>query len=261
MLAITNVQGVIFDVDETLLDNGNGRFSHLDEPLHERTRLLAIHEIGKRHNLPSLLAVTPEENLSSFLNAPIHSSEGAIWYILRTAHVVHSNTIELSNPLLQEIVAYKDDLYPTLLRTDGKPLPGAVEFVHWLADKGLANHMAIASTAIRRDINIFLEMTGLAQYFPAERIIAKDSVTHTKPHPEAFDKAFQSLDLPDTERGNILAFEDNPRGIMSAKAAGLYACGITNVFSREAFASSESAPDLIADSFDEFRSLLEQAQA
>ncbi|HSX06682.1 MAG TPA: HAD family phosphatase [Candidatus Saccharimonadia bacterium] len=261
MLSITNVKGVIFDVDETLLDNGNGRFSKLDQPLHERARLQAIHEAGTRHNLPELLAITPEQNLAGFLEAPVHSLEGAVWHLLFTVGVVATDIIDPDNQLLQEIVVRKDELYETLLRTEGKALPGAIEFVQWLGDQGLAHHMAIASTAIRRDINIFLEMTDLKQYFPTERIIAKDAVTHTKPHPEAFYKAFKSLGLPNDARGQVLAFEDNPRGIASAKAAGLYACAITNVFSREAFSSSEVAPDLIADSFDEFRTVLTVAKA
>lgn len=256
MLTISDIQGVIFDVDETLLDNGNGRFSHLDRPLHERSRLQAIHEAGKRHHLPTLLAITPEQNLAGFLEAPIHSLEGAVWHLLFNAGVVSVDIIDPNNQLLQEIVSRKDELYETLLRTDGKPLPGAVEFVHWLADQGLADRMAIASTAIRRDIDIFLEMVGLTQYFPNKRIIAKDNVVHTKPHPEAFDKAFLSLGLSDSTRSRVLAFEDNPRGIMSAKTAGLYTCAITNVCSHETFAASAVPPDLIADSFDEFREML-----
>lgn len=261
MLSIANVRGVIFDVDETLLDNGNGRFSQLDRPLHERARLQAIHEAGKRHHLPALLAITPAQNLAGFLEAPVHSFEGAVWHLLYTVGTVDTEAIDPNNQLLQEIVTRKDDLYETLLRTEGKPLPGAVEFVQWLGNQGLADHMAIASTAIRRDINIFLEMTNLNPYFPAKRIIAKDSVTHTKPHPEAFDRAFRSLGLPDSLREKVLAFEDNPRGIMSAKTAGLHTCAITNVFSREAFTASETPPDLIADSFDEFREVLAATKA
>ncbi len=259
MLTIGDVQGVIFDVDETLLDNGNGRFSHPEQPLHERARLQAIHEAGTRHNLPELLAITPAQNLAGFLEAPVHSLEGAVWHLLFTAGVVDTDVIDPNSQLLQEIVTRKDELYETLLRTEGKPLPGAIEFVHWLGEQGLADHMAIASTAIRRDIDIFLGMTGLGQYFPSERIIAKDSVSHTKPHPEAFDNAFLSLGLQDNARGQVLAFEDNPRGIASAKGAGLYACAITNVYLREVFATSETPPDLIADSFQEFREVLSGA--
>ncbi len=94
-----------------------------------------------------------------------------------------------------------------------------------------------------------------------KRIIAKDNVTHAKPHPEAFDTAFLSLGLPDSVRSQVLAFEDHPRGIMSAKAAGLYACGITAVFPRNTLIELEVTSDLVADSFDEFRKLLTPVKA
>ncbi|HSX05162.1 MAG TPA: HAD family phosphatase [Candidatus Saccharimonadales bacterium] len=256
MLSIVDVKGVIFDVDETLLDTGvSGPGGHVNA-LHERARLQAVHEAGKRHAIPELMAVTPEENLRGFLDAPTHSLEGAVWHIMYMCGLVATDEIERTNPLLHEMVTRKDELYEKLLRTEGKPLPGAVAFIAWLAEKGLAEHMAIASTAIRRDIDIFLEFSNLTPYFPTARVISKGDVTHVKPHPEAFEKAFQTLGLPDNTRSQVLAFEDNPRGVVSAKGAGLFTCAITTVSSRQELAGAAVPPDLIADSFDEFRQLL-----
>ena len=75
--------------------------------------------------------------------------------------------------------------------------------------------------------------------------------------PEAFDKAFLTLKLPEESRSHVLAFEDNPRGVMSAKAAGLYVCCITTMYSKEQLLALDVAPDLVADSYAEFRQLLE----
>jgi beta-phosphoglucomutase-like phosphatase (HAD superfamily) len=172
------------------------------------------------------------------------------------AGVVATDTMEPTNVLLREIVVRKDELFENLLRTEGKPVAGAVEFVRWLADEGLSQHMAIASTGIRRDIDIFLELAGLTSYFPDARIITKERVSHTKPHPEAFDNAFQTLGLPEMSRAHVLAFEDNPRGIMSAKGAGLFACAITTVSTRSEMEALAVPPDLTADSFEEFRAAL-----
>jgi HAD superfamily hydrolase (TIGR01509 family) len=258
MLTIQTVRGAIFDVDETLLDNG------ADNPvnaLHEQARLQAIHEAGRRHSLPQLLAVTPQQNWDGFLNSPIHSLEGAVWQILYTAGVVADPVLVPDDALLLEIARRKDVLYEHLLRTEGKPVPGAVEFVTWLADQGLKDGMAVASTARRVDIDVFFTTCGLKRFFPDACIIAKDAVIHLKPHPEAFDKAFLTLGLPDDARGQVLAFEDNPRGIMSAKGAGLFTCAITTIYPRAKLAALEVPPDLIADSFDEFRQLLEQPVA
>lgn len=253
MISISQIQGVVFDVDETLLDTGVADHKNA---LHERARLRAVHEAGKRHSIPELLAVDPEMNLRGFLDAPVHSLEGAVWHILFMAGVVAHDELEPANPLLREIVDRKDELFEHLLRTEGKPVVGAVEFVSWLAEQGFSDRMAIASTAIRRDIDIFLELAGLTRYFPGERIVSKEDVTHAKPNPEAFDRAFHTLGLPETARGNVLAFEDNPRGIMSAKGAGLFTCAITTVSSRAELAALTIAPDLIVDSFAEFQAAL-----
>jgi len=106
--SIQDVQGVVFDVDETLLDKGAEDHAYA---LHERARLQAIHTAGRKHALASLVAITPQQNLDGFLDAPVHSLEGAVWHILYTAGVVTNPMLEPNNPLLQEITAHKDELY------------------------------------------------------------------------------------------------------------------------------------------------------
>jgi HAD superfamily hydrolase (TIGR01509 family) len=248
--------GAIFDVDETLLDTNVADPAYA---LHEVARLQAIHEAGHRHNIPELIAFTPEENLQAFLEAPVHTLESAVWNALVMMGVESTQVMDPKNPLLIEIVTRKDELFETLLRTKGKPFPGAVHFIQALAEYGLPHKMAIASTARRQDILTFIDMIDMAAYFPPERVISKSDVTHPKPNPEAFDKAFRLLDLSDDQRGNVLAFEDNPRGVLSAKGAGLFTCAITTVFRREQLMQQPVVPDLIADSFAEFETLLRLA--
>jgi len=258
MLHINKVKGVVFDVDETLLDTG---LDDRKNAVHEQARLQATYEAGRKYNLPALLAVTPEENINFFLDSPVHSLEGALWYMLYVTGTVDSDLLDPSHPLLRELAVRKNILAELGLRERGKPVAGAVEFITWLAeDHGLKDRLAIASTASRTELDIFLaEITSLKQYFPDARIFSKDNITHHKPHPEAFDKAFLSLGLPDSARSRVLAFEDNPRGIRSAKEAGLYTCAITTIHSRAHLAALEVPPDVIADSFAEFRRLLDQA--
>lgn len=261
MLKLSDVRGAIFDVDDTLLNTFNNRYGRPVDGLHERARLQAFHEIGKQQNIPILVSITPEENLRGFVEAPVHSLEAAVWHTMYLKGLVATDQLEPDSPLLQAVVTRKDEVFEELLRTDGKPFPGAVEFVSWLAKHGPGGHFAIASTAIRRDITIFLEMTGLDQYFPSECIVSKDDITHAKPNPEAFNKAFMALKLSEQDRSHVLAFEDNPRGIMSARAAGLFTCAITTVCTREQLETLTVAPDLVADSFDEFRTLFESTGA
>lgn len=243
------VKGVIFDVDDTLLDNDPERTGH---NLHARSRLAAVHEVGRAHGIVALQQLTPEQNRQSFLTAKVHTVEAAVWNALLMTGQVVGDEIDHDHPLLQEIVGTKNTSHLELLRQHGREVPGAVAFVRALGDAGLRDHLAIASTAVRPDVEIFLDMTGLRDLFPEDRIITKEKTTHHKPHPEAFNLAFNSLQLPDSDRSAVCAFEDDPRGIMAAKAAGLYVCAITTRFDRASLASLETAPDVIADSYVEF---------
>lgn len=240
----------IFDVDDTLLDNRNTS-GEVGQGLHERSRLAAVREIGKRWGLQVLAEFDAERNYTAFTTASVHTLDGAVWNILCMAGLADGQTVNEQDPLLQEIVALKNKLHEKILREEAEPLSGAVDFVEKLGVL-VDGNLAIASTAIRRDIDIFLQKTGLDAYFLDGRIISKEKMTHPKPHPQAFELAFQSLDLPEATRRRVLAFEDDPRGIMSAKAAGLYACAIAGRFSREELERLDVAPDCVAESYAEF---------
>lgn len=252
-MKLSDVRGAIFDVDDTLLDT---QMRVPGQGLHEKSRLEAFHVVGKRHNIPELLNVTVEENLDAFLSAPVHSLPGSVWNYLHKKGLVATSEIELTNELLQEVVACKNELYVDILRDEAEEVPGAAAFVRALAHHGLAEHLAIASSAIRRDVDLFLAKIKLQKYFPDAHRKTLESITHTKPHPEVYNLAFASLGLPESSRASVLAFEDDPRGIMSAKAAGLYTCAITTRYSKTELMALEIAPDLIADSFAEFWGIL-----
>jgi beta-phosphoglucomutase-like phosphatase (HAD superfamily) len=242
------VKGIIFDVDDTLLDN-----KQVPGPsLHEQSRLAAVHEAGRKHELQLLAEFSHEDNFQAFRTAKTHSLEGAVWNILHKTGVVESDEIDHSHTLLQEIVTRKNVLHEQIILDEGEALEGAVGFIEALAANGLANHMAIASTAIRRDIDIFLAKTDLKEFFPDERIKSKESTPKLKPDPEVFNLAFSSLGLAESDRAHVCAFEDDPRGVASAKAAGLYVCAITTRYTRSELLAAETPPDLIADTYEEF---------
>ncbi|PIY69353.1 hypothetical protein COY90_01110 [Candidatus Roizmanbacteria bacterium CG_4_10_14_0_8_um_filter_39_9] len=242
------VEGAIFDIDDTLLDN---KSSNPETALHERARLVAVHEIGKRHSIQKLIELSIQDNSNAFLNAPVHTLEAAVWEIFLMTGVADSRAINSTHPLLKEIVTIKDKLYKDILLHEGEEVPGAVAFVRALAISGV-DKLAIASTAIRRDIDIFLMKTGLKPLFPEYRIKSKESTTHPKPNPEIFNIAFISLNILEQMRGQVCAFEDDPRGVMAAKSAGLFTCAITTRFSKDFLLSREAPPDLVAESFQEF---------
>lgn len=258
MLTIKDVKGAIFDLDDTLLDNGP-----LDQPsknLHSRSRIAAVHEIGQKYNIEPLISFTDEENAHAFTNAVEHSAMGAIFNIFYITGLAKSKKVERTGDLYnlaQEIVACKHVLHEPIIHEFGVEVPGAVEFVWSLEAANLKNKLAIATSAIHRDVEIFLQKYNLTDKFLQNKIISHEDVARPKPDPQCFDLAFKSLDLPDSARQSVLAFEDNPRGITSAKAAGLYVCAITTRYARESAEMKAAKPDLIADSYTEFRELLQ----
>jgi beta-phosphoglucomutase-like phosphatase (HAD superfamily) len=246
------VKGAIFDVDDTLLDNKPGIPG---QGLHERSRLIAVHEVGKKYHIAVLENMSIEDNLEAFMTAPTHTLEAAVWNMFVKAGIADSDVMNKENQLLVEIVALKERLHESVLINEGEEVPGAVDFVRKLAATGIEDKLAIASTATRRDVDIFLAKTGLTKLFPNERIKTKETITHPKPNPEVFNLAFDSLDLLEADRFSVCAFEDDPRGIMAARAAGLYVCTITTRFSKKELMALEFPPHLAADTYTEFSDL------
>jgi HAD superfamily hydrolase (TIGR01509 family) len=242
------VEGVIFDVDDTLLDNEPG---HPGEGLHEKARLRAVHEVGEKYNIQKLIDLSVTDNLNAFLNAPVHSLEAAVWEILLLVGIADTRIINRESAIFKEIVQLKDEYYKDILINEGKEVPGATAFVGALEKSGI-QRLAIASAAIRRDIYIFLTKTKLKHLFPEERVITFESISHPKPNPEVFNLAFTSLHIPEDKRGNVIAFEDDPRGIMAAKGAGLFTCAITTRYSKKFLLSCEIPPDYVGESYEEF---------
>ncbi|MGH7158258.1 MAG: HAD family hydrolase [Candidatus Saccharimonadales bacterium] len=247
---ISDVRGVIFDVDDTLLSNHPPQISW---GLHERSRVMAAQVAGKRHGIRGLQELTDAQAYRDFHDSSVHSLHGAIWQTLKRIGEVRGE-LDLTHPLILEMVALKDDLHEKTLRKHGREVPGATKFVKSLAAGGLEGKLAVASTSYRRDVLVFFDMANLHPFFPDKRIITREKFTHPKPHPESFELAFASLGLPG--KTGVIAFEDDPRGVASAKGAGLFTCAITTRFSRDDLAKLDTPPDLIADSYAEFARLL-----
>lgn len=242
----------IFDIDDTLLDNYPQARAY---GLHEYARLLAIREIGEKHGIDVLAHATEEHNAAVYYRAREHSVEGGVWQFFYETGLVKTPKINHTDPLLQEIAARKHELYEPILQEFGAPLPKAVEFVK--AMYVLTNgKLAIASGALRKNVDSFLKTSGMDGLFLPERIITRDIFSHAKPHPESFDKAFQTLGLQAKDRARVLAFEDDPKGIASAKQAGLYVCAITSRFDAAELADKAQPPDMVRDGYVNFAAAL-----
>lgn len=108
--------------------------------------------------------------------------------------------------------------------------PGVIPLVHQLTELGIP--LAVASGALRREVDLFLKVLGIDKAFAV--IVAADDVARSKPDPETYQSALEHLQ--EKLRTNhidpccCIAIEDTPAGIQSAKEAGLFVIGVTNSF-------------------------------
>jgi beta-phosphoglucomutase-like phosphatase (HAD superfamily) len=242
----------IFDVDDTLLDN----HPHTQRlGLHEQARLLALREVGQKHDIDELINTTEEQNKSVINRALEHTVEGGIWQLFYELSLVKTRKIDHANSLLREVAARKHELYEPVLREFGAPIPLAAEFVK--AVSFVTNgKIAIASGAQRRSVTTFFEVTGLTDYFSEDHIFCSGDFPASKPDPSSFNMAFLSLSLEEKVRPYVLAFEDDPKGVESAKRAGLFVCAITSRFTAAELADATFKPDMIRSSYIEFAEAL-----
>jgi LacI family transcriptional regulator len=94
------------------------------------------------------------------------------------------------------------------------PLPGVKDLLERLFEEGLP--VGLASSSDRDDIELCLEASGLAPYFPVRA--AGDEVTSGKPAPDVYLLACQRLGVDPVD---CVAIEDSLHGVAAARAAGM----------------------------------------
>lgn len=123
---------------------------------------------------------------------------------------------------IQRIGDDKEEQYRRLVRQSGlKPLPGAAEWVRRLHQDGWPQ--AIGSSAPRRNVEVVLEVLGLAEYFQA--ISSAEDVTAGKPDPQVFLVAAAKLGAA-PER--CIVMEDAVGGVEAARRAAMRCIGISH---------------------------------
>jgi beta-phosphoglucomutase family hydrolase len=141
---------------------------------------------------------------------------------------------------IETIAQEKEATFRRIIGKDIKPLPGVLELLGQLQDRGIK--MAIASSTVIENIRLIVGSLGIEKYF--EVIITGHDVTEGKPSPQVFLKAAQRLGA---DPKNCLVFEDAVAGVKAAKRAGMHCVAITSSHPREKLAEA----DLILDSLEE----------
>jgi len=101
-----------------------------------------------------------------------------------------------------------------------EPLPGAREWVGRLHEQGWLQ--AIASSAPRKNIEVVLEVIGMAGLF--EALVSAEDVTAGKPDPQVFQRGAERLGMP---ASRCIVVEDAVPGVEAARRAGMRCIGVS----------------------------------
>jgi beta-phosphoglucomutase len=120
----------------------------------------------------------------------------------------------LDPAMLHEAIERKNLHYERALRASMTLVPGVGDFVAAAARSG--RRLGIVSGALRREIDLVLELAGLRRHFA--EIVAAEDVTACKPDPQGYRKGAAALGVA-AER--CVVVEDSLPGLAAARAAGM----------------------------------------
>jgi len=132
----------------------------------------------------------------------------------------------LSHDKLVELIDRKALYYQEAIRNHVAIFPGVKALV---AD--LANNLplAVASGALRHEIETILTTAGLIDHFTA--IVSAEDVERGKPEPDIFLKALAALNAQSADNiqaRQCVVIEDSKEGVKGARRAGMKCLAVTN---------------------------------
>lgn len=208
------IRGLIFDFNGVIVD---------DEPLHAR----AVQQVLREEGIDVPLAeyydkYLPFDDYNCLLN------------------ILRDRGEPVDEPRLRDLITRKRRHYFAQVRDNIPALKGSIGFIRSLPGELPA---VIASGAARKEIEFLLNELGVKDRFL--KIIAAGDVANSKPHPEAFFKAFETLcaQVPELDRSEVVVFEDSFLGVKAARAAGLKCVGLSTSYSAERLAEAHLVID------------------
>lgn len=178
------IAAVIFDVDGLMADS---------EPLHRA----AWHELGRQCGFPTY---------------PTDAAESLGQRVIENLRLRHAQGRFTQEPAV--LLDHYHDVLIALIRERLEPKPGLREALEFVRGQGWG--CAAASSGDRVYINVVLDVLGVRPCFQA--VATGDEVAEGKPDPAPYLLAAARLGVAPAE---CVALEDSPRGVQSAKAAGM----------------------------------------
>ena len=121
----------------------------------------------------------------------------------------------LSDAQLHEAIERKNLHYERAIRASLSLVPGVQAFVAAAGRPGQA--LGIVSGALRREIELVLELAGLRPHFA--QIVAAEDVSACKPDPQGYRRGAELLGVPPSR---CTVIEDSLPGLAAARAAGMH---------------------------------------
>lgn len=143
---------------------------------------------------------------------------GHIYHTLglnRTARDIYFREALGEDFKIEEFSERASECFYRIVETEGMPLkPGVKELLSYV--KAYGYKIAVATSSRKEYSTRMLKSVGIYQYLDGG--VFGDMVQHSKPDPEIYRKACESIGMPPE---CCLALEDAPAGVRSAHAAGL----------------------------------------
>lgn len=211
---LENIQAVLFDMDGTLIDS-MWMWYDID--------VAYLARFG--HSMPDDL----QEAIAGI------SITQTAWYFKERFGISDS---------VDQMIADWDDLAYIKYRDEVPLKKGALEFLRMLKEKGIP--CAIGTSSSKRLTDVVLEARGIRQYFDA--VVTGEDVHNGKPAPDIYLECAKRLGvLPE----QCIVFEDIPKGIEAALAAGAKVCAVEDGYSaKEELIKKHMADYYIRDYFD-----------
>lgn len=153
--------------------------------------------------------------------------------------------ISLNHEQLTSLISRKSEYVEPAMRENLRLLPGVSEFVHRASEH---YPLAVASGALRREIELVLKYGGLADCFRV--VVSAEDVERSKPHPDPFIKAYRLLSAlleepiaPD----ECLVIEDSIHGVQAARRALMKCLAVTNSYPGEQLTEADRVVESLAD--------------
>ena len=189
------LKALIFDFDGLILDTETPEVLVWQDIYKEHGFELPVDEWEKTVGGYGISTFDPAQNLSTLSQGRLDPVALKARYRLEADAIIHTKPIQ----------------------------PGIMEMIASAKENGLK--VSIGSSSPHSWVDTHTQRLGIYDQF--DHIICQDDVApgRTKPHPDIYLKALETLQVDKTE---AVVFEDSPNGVLASKRAGVFVVAVPN---------------------------------